>query len=299
MSDPYRDSLVGLKARIHDLGRQVTARETRMTEQLWRYLPSDRGERLRALKTESTATGAGFDELARCEQALNLYLAALDEVIAAVPEIEQACRALPPAAPESRIPRRSLLEVALGLDAEAGWIRTCDRIAAIIQALDPSADLQRTRKEWLIRASFEREGTPFAFALYYGSLDEVSGDTWQVISTGVALASPRLRLAPELMGHWLLKPLRLVRDLQIDDDYFDGVFLIDAEDVAGARALLTRQARRALLKIAELDIPQLVVQEGRAELRFRCEPNPAAIAASVEALSAIRNAPLEVRLLRD
>ena len=185
------------------------------------------------------------------------------------------------------------------MDAEAGWQRSCEKITTAVRGLDPKARVEPLRKEWLVRASFEHQGAPFALALYYGSLDEVSANTWQVVSTGVAIAAPRLRLAPELMGHWLLKPLRLVRDLQIDDANFDGIFLIDAEDVTGARSLLTHRARRALLKVAEFDIPQVVVQDGRAELRWRFEANVKAIVASVEALGAIRAAPIEVQLLRD
>ncbi len=299
MSDPYRDSITALKARLHDLDRQVAAREARTTEQFWRFLPAERALRLRAAKAETAATGEEFNELARREMALGAYLQALEEAIAFAPELERACLELPPSAPESRIPRRSLLGLALGVDAEAGWERTCEVFEGAARKLDPGASVEPLRKEWLIRASLEHRGAPFALALYYGSLDEVSANTWNVVSTGVALAAPLLRLAPELMGHWLLKPLRLVRDLQIEDDNFDGVFLIDAESVPAARALLTRKVRHALLRVARFDIPQLVVQEGRAELRWRFEAAADAIAAAVEALGAIRSAPIEVQLLRD
>lgn len=299
MSDPYRDSLVGLKARIHDLERQLAVREARTTPLFWRFLPAELGERLRSLKTDAAPGGGDHDALARREVALAAYLEGIDEAIALAPEIERACRALPTLAPESQVPRRSFIELALGVDIEEGWQRACDKIERAARSLDPKAQVDRRRKEWLVRASFEHGGAPFTFALYYSSLDEVSANTWQVVSTGVAVAAPRLRLAPELMGHWLLKPLRLVRDLEIDDVSFDGMFLIDAEDVEGARALLTRAARRALLKVAEFDIPQLVLQDGRAELRWRFEANVKAIVAAVEALGAIRAAPFPVQLLRD
>jgi hypothetical protein len=298
MSDPYRDSLVGLKARIHDLERQLSAHEGRTTPLFWRFLPAEVGERLLQLKADTAHVGDDYGQLAYREAALGRYLEALDGAIALAPEIERACRALPAHAPESRVPRRSFMELALRVDVEEGWRRACDKIERAARGLDPRAQIDRLRKEWLCRASFEHGGAPFTLALYYSSLDEISANTWQVVSTGVAIAAPRLRLAPELMGHWLLKPLRLVRDLEIDDVGFDGMFLIDAEDVEGARALLTRPARRALLTVAEFDIPQLVLQDGRAELRWRFEANVKAIVAAVEALGAIRAAPFPVELLR-
>jgi hypothetical protein len=299
MSDPYRDSLTGLRERIRDLEREVGAREARTTEHFWHFIPAERAESLRALRAQTKPARDEFDELARAERALAGYLAAIDETIALAPSLERACRELPDAAPESKLPKRSFLQVAFAIDARATWDRICARLEDALARVDPAARLEQ-RDAFSARASFRAEDAPFALAFYYGSkLDELTAECWHVLTTGVAIATPRLRLAPELMGHWLLKPLRLVRDLQVDDPAFDGTFLIDADDPGVARALLGDELRAALLKLAGFDIPRLSVHDQRAELRWCFDPNAGALRAAARALAAIRRAPIEVRLLKD
>ena len=205
---------------------------------------------------------------------------------------------MPAAAPELELPKLTLLQRALGIDVQQGWERASKDLEGVLRAMDAG-----TRREQVpgltAMFTFRAEAAPFTLAFYYWNKGGTTPENRHVLATGVAAATPRLQLAPELTKHWLLKPLKLVHDLQIDDAAFDGMFIIDADDLDGARLLLGEEARRALLRLAEFDIPQLEVQEGRAELRWSCEPCAGAMRAATRALAAIRRAPIQVQLLKD
>jgi hypothetical protein len=298
VGDPYRDSLTGLQARLRDLRREVAAREARTTQSFWRFLPAERAAHLRALKDATSVEGEDFDALARTERALQGYLAVLDQTFELVPELEQACYALPAKAPELELPRRSLLQRALGIDVQQAWERASKDLEAVLGTMHAGASRQQVPGLSAL-FTFHAEAAPFTLAFYFWSRDGATPENRHVLATSVAAVTPRLQLAPELARHWLLKPLKLVRDLQIDDAVFDGMFIIDADDQDGARALLGEEVRSALLRLAELDIPTLEVKDGRAELRWSYEPCASALRSATRVLAAIRRAPIKVQLLKD
>jgi hypothetical protein len=119
------------------------------------------------------------------------------------------------------------------------------------------------------------------------------------LATSIARGAPRLRLRPEQIRHtWFLKPLGLIADVKIGSAIFDGTFLILAS-IDDALALLTPEARSALLAVAKVDVPALDVGGGTAELRWRYQPTGKSLRGAAHALVAIRSVPPRVYLVAD
>jgi hypothetical protein len=90
--------------------------------------------------------------------------------------------------------------------------------------------------------------------------------------------------------------LGLKREVAVGDDSFDGLFFVEGTRVAVDR-LLVPAVRAQLLKLSRFDVPTLEIDPPRrlASLRWRFEPQVAALRAAVRVLASIRETHAEIR----
>jgi hypothetical protein len=99
-----------------------------------------------------------------------------------------------------------------------------------------------------------------------------SCNDYQRIRAAVRQSTPKLRLSPEGWTGALWAALRLSRDVQVGQEVFDKTFLVDAGEQDAARAF-TPELCDALVRVAEIDVPSLVVQSGQAIVRLAASPS--------------------------
>jgi hypothetical protein len=302
MSDgAYRDPLEGLRARIEALTAQAKAREDLLSEALVAYLPQTLAAELSNLRERVAAPARTREELSAVEIVLGHYLAALERAIAMAPDIEKAQTALPTYAPE---PEASTWLRPLGFMPPGEGLR--EQMASLekslafsVGALTHDATYQRLNDyDWRVR--FRVVSTPFSLLaqIAFQNFDGI-GEVRVRLATSVAPATPRLVVRPETTLHTLLaKPLRLLSDVDFDDELFDGTFLVQGEPEA-ARRMLGPEVRRALLEVARFDVPELRVEHGKAEIAFCFEPSARLLGAATQALTAIRRAKLTLSLVNE
>jgi hypothetical protein len=299
MADVYRDPLVALRDRAGGLELQLAQLQTRLAPEVERLLPRQWAQTLQRDRDEVERLRGARDSqegLLALADALQRYVADLEQLVAQAAEIEARLRALPATAPEP--PVRLL---ATSFQHEAEDLQDClDRLWRLLSSLAPRVQATTLREGGLrgVRATFRLGQTPLAL-LYQGYA--VPFDAFQptalMVATNVAQATPRLALRPELARHVLLKPLGLTRDIELGAEQFDGLFIVDAEP-DDARLLLTPEVRQGLLQIARYDIPHLEVGDGQATLRWRYAPELFTIKAAARVLAGLRAAPLRIKLLR-
>ncbi len=295
----YRDPLQALRARVQELAAQASEREARVTEELREHLPAELTAKLaqtRAAATEPTHTA---DELRAAEAALGEYRDALDEAIDLVPSIEEAQRALPDQAP-LLVPRTDLRPWLpfYPTDVLQEELTSLERaFASSVRAVGEAPSIQQLNEfDWSAR--FHAFGAPFSVLAQFG-LEDSRGkpEIRMTVATTVAPGTPRLKLRPETLVHAVAKPLGIVREVEVGDEHFDGMFLIETDPDA-ARRMLTPLVRRALLDVAHYDVPTVLVSEGIAELHFRFEPSARSLKGACLALAEIRAAEIRLALLR-
>lgn len=291
--DPYRDPLAGQRARVGALAARVAEREARVTDALAHALPPDLALALRqsrgALGDRVTHLPAlDVDGLVELEQHLEVYDERLGRALRLVPAIERALRQIddgapvPAFRPVSRFVQPSPRLWALD-EAAAGLRRAFERS---VGGVAPEAAFE-VHGALTTRARFEVGGTPFVATAQIGT-DENAPLTVHVdLVTSAARGAPRLRLRREGPLDGFGKLVRLVRDVALGHERFDGLFVVDAEPTVAVR-YLTPEVRQALLEVAALDGPELVVGPSFAGLAFGLDPTPRAFRAAVTALERIR-----------
>jgi hypothetical protein len=295
----YRDPLQALRARVQELAAEVTEREARVTEELREHLPYALTTKLAERRGAAAQPARTTEELRATEAALTAYRDALDEAIGLVPDIEEAQRALPDRAPELA-PRTDLRTwiATYQTDLLVEELASLERaFTSCVHAVGEAPLIHRFNEyDWL--AQFRAFGAPFSVLAQLG-LQSGRGPTEvrMTVATSVAAGTPRLRLRPETLVHNIAKPLGIVREIEIGDENFDSLFLIET-DPDTARRMLTQPVRRALLEVAHYDVPTVLVGDGVAELHFRFEPTERSLRGAARALAEIRAAEVRLALLR-
>ncbi len=195
--DPYRDSLPGLRARVEELHREATARERRLTPELFRFLPAELAAELREAPPSAPTGGADFETLSRLEQAFGVRLAAIERAIALAPELEAACRVAPEEVRDAQLPKASLLQAAFAADVSGSWERTASAATAMVKRLDGKA-LVASPAFGQLRLEFRTAGAPFVLWLEFRTqIDESTAVVQNSLTTSVAPADWTCRrLAP-------------------------------------------------------------------------------------------------------
>ncbi len=126
------------------------------------------------------------------------------------------------------------------------------------------------------------------------------GRPWVAISTTVARGAGAFQIEPEGVFSDLRKMLGTLREIELGDADFDGVFLVRGHEPT-LRGTIDRRARRALLRIGELSsLPTLTLARGIATLAIGAmAPSEVLVALAVEVLLATRHAPPRALLSSD
>jgi hypothetical protein len=295
----YRDQLHGVRTRVEERLREAAEREDRLTELLWESLPPELAARLRELRGTSEPSRDTLHELTRADGVLEAYLHALEETIELAPSLELERRSLPESAPDPKLLRepepplwRRLREVER-MHTESEWLG--ERLRGILRRLDPRARFERLGL-LAERVRFRARGAPMSLLCEL----RLRGDTADydlALATSVSSGTPRLSLRSWTWTHALLKSLLMVLDVDVGDDEFDALFLVDAQKDVAVR-LLSPDVRLALRALSYYDMPTLDVGCGVALLRWSYEPTAAAVDAGARALAGIRAATFDVPLLK-
>ena len=299
MKGIYRDPVDAVRTRIDQHRAEIAEREARLTELLWEALPPEHAAHLRELRGTCEPTRDTMHELARADGVLEAYRDALDQAIALAPSLEVERRAVPDAAPDPRLlrwPDPSVLST-LGdggrLRSECDWMH--DRLRGIFAKLDPRAAV-KTLGRLAMRVRFRSRGVPLSLLCEMRVPGDAPSECDMALATSVSAGTPALRLRPWTWTDALAKSLRLVRDVDVGDDEFDALFLVDAAREA-ARRLLSFDVRSALRALSYYDMPTLEVGAGMAVLRWSFEPNINSIDAAARSLGGVRSATFDTPLL--
>jgi hypothetical protein len=285
----YRDPLLGVQARLEQRRLEAANGESRLSPSFLARLPGEILSRLAELRAACEALApVELADLARAEDLLAAYCAALRDTIAKEPDVDAAYRAMPETVPDP--PPRAFAKVGLWWSAQddAELSLVVDELAAYLARLDPDARVAKTRPARLSRlARFRSRDAPFSLRVELA--DESRPFCFVLtLATSVPRAMPRLALRPESFAEAFVRSFG-ARRTEIGDETFDGLFVIDGSH--GAR-LLTPAVRASLLELAYFDIPRLVVDQGVATLGWSFDPVPGCVGAAVRALSRIRGLPV-------
>ncbi len=298
----YRDDLRALGERAAYLERSIARCRSRVSAGALAEM-GGLADQISVAERDLQAAGAEDPARAHDRVATLLRLHELyKQAVILCPDVEGELAALPDEAPDPDLldipsPVVDLLYDGFTSDQSVNSWDRMQEAADWAEAM-PGTLRDRSRRR-ILRATFRTLDGPFFVAARGGQIirtgkAEADVPSQVVVTTAVARGAPELRVSPEELRHTLLlKPLRLVRDVEVCGPSFDGQFLVDAEE-ADARRLLTRDVQDAMLLIARQDIPHLVIRPPVAYMYWNFELTVRGVAAAVEALGAIRNAPLEL-----
>lgn len=299
MKGVYRDPVDAVRTRIDQRRAEIAEREARLTELLWEVLPPEDAAHLRELRGTSEPTRDTMHELARADGVLEAYREALDQAIALAPSLEVERRVVPDAAPDPRLLRAPEPHALAGFGAAAHlhsaytWME--ERLHGIFARLDPRASVE-TLGRLAVRVRFRSRGVPLSLLCEMRMRGDVPSECDMALATSVSSGTPALRLRPWTWTDALGKSLFLVRDVDVGDDEFDALFLVDSAREA-ARRLLSFDVRSSLRALSYYDMPTLEVGDGMALLRWSFEPNISSIDAAARSLSGVRSATFDAPLL--
>jgi hypothetical protein len=294
----YRDPVDAVRTRIAQHRAEIAEREARLTELLWELLPADDAARLRELRGTSEPSRDTMHELARADGVLEAYRDALDQAIALAPSLEVERRVVPDAAPDPRPLRAPEPWVLPGFEttrvqSACDWLH--DRVRGVFTRLDPRAAVE-TLGRLAMRVRFRSRGAPLSLLCEMRLRGDVPTECDMALATSVSSGTPALRLRPWTWTDALAKSMRLVRDMDVGDEEFDALFLVDAAREA-ARRLLSFDVRSGLRALSYYDMPTMEIGDGMALLRWSFEPNVTSIDAAARSLSGVRGATFDTPLL--
>lgn len=287
----YRDPLEGARERVSTRESEVAAAEGRVRKELLRrLLPADRAA-LAALRAEAEEpSGVGLAALEARELALTRYRDALVGLALGVPELETWLDGLP-----SELPDLAPVEDPFSVSPEMTFVpdsleRRMEQaragLAAFLAGRGLDVPLERIGYRAL-RARFVAGDTPIALLIELGYDSRRVPEVHFGLRTTVRRALPKLTLAPETWGHAFPKMLGLLRDRSVGHEAFDTLFLVDTDEPEDA-LVLDDGVRAALLGLAHFDVPQLVVEQGLATLRFWFASEVRVLEAALGVLAALR-----------
>jgi len=296
----YRDPLEAARQRVAVAQETVDSVLERMRPELMARLPKPlRGELERLAGGLGEPARQALEQLQNRERSLIRYGELLDEALSLAPDLEQSFNRLPVRFP-GRVPVSSYVfadvyhhDYQRIRAAVHEALRSHDPDVTLFDAVPRYFDFEE--RPFLVEATFRFQNHPMRLQAAAGGLASTNQQSTGVygyvrfqLVTSVRQSTPKLRLSPEGWSGALWAALRLTRDVQIGQEVFDKTFLVDAGEQDAARAF-TPQLCEALLRVAEVDVPSLVVHSGQALLEWQ-EPNePArALPAALEALRALR-----------
>lgn len=290
----YRDAQLGLRARLAELEARIREREAEVADVFWTSLDPRELDRLGSMREaiEVLADNGAIthEQLARAETLAAHYLDELETIIARLPTLEEEWRELPEDVPDPPLSTHAL-DAALAPSERTAFERA---LRATVHDRDRDAELVLEGASYLVH--FRDRGAPFSLRATphtrgNGQVSEVS----MCLHTSVPRALPRLFVRHETLVMAFGRSLGLKREVAVGDYAFDGLFFVEGSRAAVDR-LLGPAVRRELLTLSRFDVPTLEVDPPRrlASLKWRFEPQAAALRAAVRVLASIRETQAEV-----
>jgi hypothetical protein len=292
----YRDALLGLRARLAELDVRIAEREGQMSPSLTTFLPAELQERLGTLGAARSRTSEGedsFEGLSRAEEQSVAYLAAMDDALARIPELERELRKLPRTAPRlARRPSHVPLSLAYMVSELVTTVSAV--LSRVVTRHDPTARVDAL-EGIAFAARFQALETPIALLVECFVRSDRPMEPGVRVATSVPRGAARVRVAPDSWGESMMRSLGLSSAIVTRDPDFDGRFLVDG-DAGQVSCLLTAPVRSGLLAIAKDDVPELVVEDGSAVLSWSFEPTERSLEAAFSILARVRAADVALRL---
>jgi len=285
----YREAQLGIRVRLEELSIRVRELESQLTDAFWSSLELYVRERLAELREGLAMVAA--DTLAEQTKAEGLLAAYVDELtrwVATAPALEESWRELPSIVDDPPPPRHPF----------GNWLSPPERESFVHSFATTMYDVcheteivEDGRSSFFARfrrrdAPFSLRATPIADAR--GNLREVE----MQLVTSVPRGAPRLLVKHESLFAAVSKAMGFKHEVEVGDESFDGLFLIQANRL-DARRVLVPIVRAHLMALARFDVPTLEIDPKRREasLSWFFEPAAGAIEAAVRTLLFIRETP--------
>ncbi len=285
----YREAHLGIRIRLEELAMRVRELESQLTEAFWSSLELYVRERLGELREGLAMVAA--ETLAEQTQAVGLLAAYVEELtrwVATAPAREDSWRELPSVVDDPPPPSHPFAHCLSQPEREAFM---CSFASTMYDVCHETEVVEDGRRSFFARfrrrdAPFSLRATPIADAR--GNLREVA----MQLVTSVPRGAPRLFVRHESLFAAVSKAMGFKHEVEVGDESFDGLFLIQASRL-DARRVLVPIVRAHLMALARFDVPTLEVDPKRREasLSWFFEPAAAAIEAAVRTLLCIRDTP--------
>ena len=250
MTPVYRQDKLAATERATTLQREVSAKRRLLTDFIIEHLP----EELQANLSAFAGLPPDEDPFQRAED-LTRELEVLEQALALLPGLRQELLVLPI---EGQLPRPDNAGMPMFREGDLALDR--EHLTRVLRTIDPAATtwLDGSWDHGAVVAALRPEGSPVGMILSRLRRELVKdnnthqerevirtvreGQAW----TRLAAGTPRLEVYPQsLVETWLLKPLRMRRDVTLGDKDLDRRFMFDAEEDV-ARTLLSERVRQGM-----------------------------------------------------
>ncbi len=277
MNDLYRDPLVHVHARIAELRARVSAMadELAAVPQFWEQHPSEKASADELFAKLSAAPGkdAGAAEVLEEEHLLTSLVAVLESLVAVIPDHEAMLSQIPHGHPPAQpyVPPSSLTLLLGNKTSDVEWLMAkLTRTMRIVDehvAVSSEGMMDDAR---IVKVTGKSAGVPFT---YTGAM-LARADQYPVLGSHFAMYVRRdaasLEVRPKGVLTGIFRALHITETMHTGDAEFDARFALTAEH-GEAVLTLTASARAALVELATIDVPTLIVEPGIARLFWSFE----------------------------
>ena len=268
MTPVYRQDEFAANERVNALQREVTAKRRLLTDFVIEHLP----EELQARLCSFVGLPPDEDPFQRAED-LTRELEVLEQALSLLPGLREELLVLPV---DGQLPHPHNAGMPMFREGDLALDR--QQLTQVLRTIDPAATtwLDGSWDHGAVVAALHPEGSPVGMILSRLRRELVKdnnthqerevirtvreGQAW----TRLAAGTPRLEVYPQgLAETWLLKPLRMRRDVTLGDEDLDRRLMFDAEEDV-VRTLFSERVRQGMR-----------VLDGRAkDLRLTWRPTP-------------------------
>ena len=305
----YRDPSEALRARISTQKEAAMARRSRITDALLQQLPGALAPRLLAAEKKLPKRRANkLATLRRQLAAVEAYAAAVDEVYALVPRLDQHLQHIKTGFPKRTKPQHYGYPDIYHRRIELLRKKTHRKLLSF----DGKAKLFDTKTNYfneqefplLIDAQLRAAGVPLTIAVYTVILSDNNSnksysDTRHFgfdVRCFIARGAPAVQVHPQGSADRLMQWVGIQKDVDTGDALFDNAFRVLRPGAPGVTHILDSRVRRALRSLHEttkphpsLNLPRLVIAGGEAQVSWLDEhPRAHAIDIAIGVLKHLR-----------
>ncbi len=277
MNDLYRDPLVSVHVRIAELRERVSTLRDELdaVPQFWEHHPAEKAsaDELSAMLEVASAKESGAEAALEQAHLLASLVGTLESLVAKVPEHEAGLSQIqhghPPAQPF--VPPASLALFLGDKTSEVEWMM--GKLALTMRIIDEHAAVSAEGSiddARIVKVTGKSAGVPFT---YTGAMVVRAGQ-YPVLGSHFAMyirrdAAP-LQVRPRGVLTDIFRALHITGAVHTGDADFDRLYALTA-DHGEAHLTLTPPLRAAMVELARMDVPTLIVEPGIARLFWSFE----------------------------